>query len=79
MAKTSVLIGDGLSTQFDVDTGFDASKAIAQLFDANTGTEVMGFQLIRLVPNSTSVRLILTPAPALNAVQARISDGTEPP
>ena len=79
MAKTSTLIGDGLSTQFDLDVGFDTTKAVALLFDAGSGEKILGFQLIRLVPNSTSVRLILTPAPSLNGVQARISDGTEVP
>ncbi len=79
MATTSTVIGNGSDTQFDVNAGFNTAKAIARLFDIASGEEVLGFQLERLTPSATSVRLTLTPAPALNAVQVRLSDGTEPP
>lgn len=79
MATTSTVIGNGVDTQFDVNAGFSTAKALARLFDVGSGEEVLGFQMQRLLPDSNSVRLTLTPAPATNSVQVRLSDGSEPP
>lgn len=80
MAKVSGQIGDGFNTAFDVSTGFDTENAAIRLFDlTRDGQEVIAFQAARQTPDDMSVRITLTPAPALDGVQYSISDGTEEP
>ena len=80
MAKDTGSIGDGASTVFDVDVGFGTSGAIAKLIDTFAGdAAVLGFGFQRATPNATSVRITLTPAPALNQITYSVTDGTEKP
>jgi len=65
-------IGDGGSTVFDVDAGFDTSLAQVYLYDLVALTPIDFYQLERGVPNANSIRFTLTPAPALNSIQVFI-------
>lgn len=80
MAKVDQLIGDGINTVFDLDVGFSTVDAVVQCFDLlHSNNIVFSFQLQNQTPNATSVRLTLTPAPALNSIRAIVTDGTETP
>lgn len=65
----STIIGNGVSTVFDIDVGFGTASARAFLFDLVSGSPILFYQLALLTPNSTSIRLTLSPAPASGQIQ----------
>ena len=77
MARLSTIIGDGVSTSFDIACGFDTNTADVRLYQNNT--PIPAFQFYRRTPVTTSLRLILTPAPPAGSITVRVSDGTERP
>ena len=80
MAKVIGQFGDGSNTLYDISLGFSAANAVIRLFDlTRASNEVFAFQAEKQVPDSTSVRFTLTPAPPLDAIHYSITDGTEAP
>lgn len=80
MAKVDQFIGNGFNTVFDLDVGFSTANVVVQCFDLlNVNNVVLAFQMQKQTPNATSVRLTLTPAPALNSIKVVVTDGTEAP
>lgn len=80
MAKFTTIIGDGSSTIFDLEVGFQTGLAVTRLYDdTHGGAEVQAYSLFRQVPTPTSIRLQFTPPPAVAAIMVKVSDGTEVP
>jgi hypothetical protein len=80
MAKVQGTLGDGINTSFDIDTGFSTETPAVRLFDlTRDGNEIIAYQMQKQTPNSTSIRLGLTPAPEVDQVQYVITDGSEAP
>lgn len=80
MATSIHIIGNGISTVFDLETGFPTNNAVVKCVDLfRSSNLVMAFQLQNQTPNATSVRLTFIPAPGLNSIRVMITDGTETP
>jgi hypothetical protein len=67
-----IIIGDGANTVFDIDAGFDTALSQIYLYDLLTFTPIDFYMMQRETPDPTSIRLTLTPAPALNSIQVFI-------
>jgi hypothetical protein len=63
------LVGDGVSTVFVFDIGFLAADAIVLLFSTGSNGPIFFYGLERGVPTPTSIRLTLTPAPLMGALE----------
>lgn len=80
MARSEHVIGNSVSTVFDVDVGFSTVGVIVQCFDLfRSSNVVVALQVQEQTPNATSVRLTFTPAPGLNSIRVVVTDGTEAP
>jgi len=65
-------IGDGYSTIFDVDAGFDTSSSTVFLYDLSRETMVQFFGVERGVPGANWVRITLDPAPAPGEIEVYV-------
>lgn len=63
------LVGDGVSTVFDFDVGFNTDGAVILLFSTGTAGPIYFYGLERGVPTPTSIRLTLTPAPPMGSLE----------
>jgi len=80
MAKVDQTIGDGINTVFDLDLGFSTEDVCVRCLDLlQSSNDVVAFQMEKQTPNSTSIRLTLTPAPPTDSIRVIATDGTEAP
>lgn len=68
----SIIIGDGVTTQFDLDCGFPTNLANINLLDVNGGGIVDAFSVQRSFPTANSIRLSLSPAPGIHSLQVTV-------
>jgi hypothetical protein len=68
----TTVIGDGSETVFDIDAGFSTENARVYVYDTISGSLISTMQLSLQTPNSTSVRLTFSPAPASGQIRVFI-------
>lgn len=68
----STVIGDGVTTVFDLDCGFTTNLCNINLLDLNGGGAVDAFSVARSFPTANSIRLTLAPAPGNRSLQVTV-------
>jgi hypothetical protein len=65
----TAILGNGLSTTFDVETEFVTAGAGVYAYDLFSGSIVEAYQYLLSTPNTQSVRFVFDPAPGTSQIQ----------